>query len=190
LKEDAAFRYLIGLLDSLGIGYFIGGSVASSIHGTPRATMDVDVVAAISQEQVKRLVEGLRAEFYVDEDTVREALLRGRAFNIIHLVSAYKFDLFPLRGENEFEQQEFARRLTVRVAPFGGDPVPFHVATAEDTLLAKLDWFRQGGGTSEKQWNDMLGIVRTQGERLDKEHLRFWAKRLRLEEVLDRLLGQ
>jgi len=185
---DALAR-LLEVLDRSEIHYSIGGSVASSAHGIPRTTMDVDLVADIKPGQVDELVALLQAEFYADAAMIREGLAHGRSFNLIHYATAYKFDVFPLRSD-EYSLLEFGRRVFTEIRSFGPQPLECAVATAEDTILRKLQWYRAGGETSERQWNDLRGILKISGPRLDLAYLRHWAPYLKVDDLLDRLLAE
>jgi hypothetical protein len=188
-EASAGLDLLLAALDRLGIPYMIGGSYASSIHGVPRSTMDVDLVADIRKHQTKALADELGADFYADAETMQEALQRGRPFNVIHYKSCYKFDLFPLLA-TPYHRKEFERRQMMAADPLAGPKAGFYVATAEDTILAKLAWFRAGGGTSERQWSDMKGILQKQGKRLDTGYMRHWAPELGVVDLLERLLSE
>jgi hypothetical protein len=185
---DALAR-LLEILDRSEIPYSIGGSVASSTHGIPRTTMDVDLVADMQLEQVDDLVAVLHKEFYADAAMIREALLRGRFFNLIHYATAYKFDVFPLRPD-DYSRTEFGRRTFTEIRSFGPEPIECAVATAEDTILRKLEWYRAGGQASERQWNDLRGVLKVSGPRLDLDYLRQWAPYLKVDDLLERLLGE
>jgi hypothetical protein len=182
-----AFAQLLGVLDRMEIPYEVGGSVASSAHGIPRTTLDVDIVVDLKTEQIEALVAELRQEFYADAAQIREAFAMGRAANVIHLGSVWKFDLFPL-GNDEYSRMEFSRRACREIRPDGGAAVDCAVASVEDTILRKLEWYRAGGERSERQWNDLLGVRRAAGERLDFDYLRRWAKRLKVEDLIEKLL--
>ncbi len=182
----AAFERLVAVFDGLGVRYVVGGSLASSIRGSGRATMDIDLVAELRPIHVEAFVSALRNEFYADSEMIREALARGVSFNVIHLKSSYKFDIFP--AASEFERSQLARGGLVEAAPFDAAPMRFAVASAEDTILAKLAWFQKGGCVSARQWNDVLGVVRIQEGRLDLAYLGEWAARMGLAELLDRAL--
>ena len=184
-----ALQQLLAALDNMELPYYVGGSVASSVHGIPRTTMDVDVVLSLQPEQVDELAAMLATGFYADAITIKEALAAGRAFNIVHLRSAYKIDLFPLRRD-EFSRSEFARRTFQDVLALGPEPIECAVASAEDTILRKLAWYRTGGETSERQWNDLRGIVQVSGGKLDREYLRKWAEFLKVDDLLKRLLAE
>lgn len=178
---------VVEALGHLGIRYVIGGSLASSIRGTPRATMDVDIVAEISVEHAEGLAHTLGPDFYADTHPIRDAIRRGHSFNVLHMPTGFKVDLFP-RGPRPFDRAEFERRQEAEIAT--DPPVRLAVKTAEDILLSKLEWYRQGREVSEQQWRDVLGIIRTQGADLDRAYLDRWAHELRVEDLLDRALDE
>jgi hypothetical protein len=180
---------LIEVLDRLEIAYQIGGSVASSAHGIPRTTLDVDLVVDMAPELIDDFASELNPDFYADADFIRESFARGRAANVIHLRTAWKFDLFPLQPD-EYSQVAFARRSLREIRPDGGDVIECAVASAEDTILRKLDWYRAGNESSERQWNDILGVCRTAKERMDFTYLRRWAAHLKLDDLLERLFAE
>lgn len=171
------------LLDDMEVPYVIGGSVASTVHGMVRTTVDVDIVADLKPEHVGRFVAELSEQFYVDEVTVRQAISQRASFNLIHLATMVKVDIF-LPQDREFDRQQLARRTAERVHPDSDETI--WVLTAEDVILAKLDWFRQGGGVSERQWRDVLGVIKTQGARLDREYLLQVAAQLSIRDLLTR----
>jgi hypothetical protein len=171
-------------LDRLCIDYFVGGSVASSVHGRPRTTDDVDIVAALAGPKVDALVHGLEAEFFIDAEMIRDAISRRASFNIIHLATMLKVDVFVL-GDEDFSIEEMKRRAAVSLR---GSRVWF--SSPEDIVLEKLDWFRKGEGVSERQWRDVLGVLAVQGARLDLPYLRAWAERRGLLGLLERALGE
>jgi hypothetical protein len=154
-----------------------------------RATLDVDLVAAVEPAHIAGLVAELGKEFYADPEMMRHALSAGRSFNLIHYASAYKFDIFPL-GQGAFEQAQFARRAPAAVSIEGSEPIEVPVASAEDTLLSKLSWFRTGGEVSDKQWNDIRGIADVQRGKLDLDYLQHWAAHLKVSDLLDRVLTE
>jgi hypothetical protein len=131
---------LAEVFENLNIRYLVGGSLASSIHGIPRATQDVDVVVEIALSQIKPFVEALREAFYVDEDMIKDALRRERAFNIIHLATMFKVDLFPLK-RNAHAQEEMERRESYALPE---QTRKLYVASAEDMVVEKLRWYRLG----------------------------------------------
>jgi hypothetical protein len=180
---------LLETLDRMEIPYAVGGSVASGVHGIPRTTMDIDLVVDMRPDQLEEFAMALHPGFYADAETIRRAVALGRAFNVIHIASAYKFDFFPL-GKDEFSRTEFARRAYAEVSLFGPEPIECAVASAEDTILRTLEWYRRGGETSERQWNDVRGIIQVSGDQLDYPYLRRWAKHLRVDDLLEQLLAE
>ena len=173
-----------GYLDLLGVDWLIGGSLASSVHGEPRATQDVDIVIDLRRAQAKPLYEVLRRDYYVDAEEMRAAVKTAASFNAVHFASATKVDFF-VAGDDPFEAERLTHRQRVE-SPAGA----LYVDTAEHTLLRKLEWYRRGGETSERQWRDVQAIVRIQDNRLDRDRLRFWAARLGVTDLLQRVLGE
>ncbi|MGP8245526.1 MAG: hypothetical protein ACLQVN_13525 [Bryobacteraceae bacterium] len=178
----SALDSLIAALEGLGIRYLIGGSLASSSRGVLRATMDVDVLAEMRMEDAQPLATALGSEWYADPADMRRAISAGRAFNVIHLLTSEKFDLFPASGE--FHASEL-RRATEIPLHLAGSRTVCRVATAEDILLAKLQWYRQGGEVSERQWSDILGILAANLD-LDRDYLNQWTIRLNLGDLWER----
>jgi len=167
----------------------VGGSTASAIHGYPRMTKDVDMLARIGRDDSEPLAEELRRDFYVDAGQIRMAIDHGRAFNVIHLQTSFKFDIFPLTSD-AYHQVQFGRRRFERSTLFSEEPIELAVATAEDVILSKLRWYRLGGETSEQQWNDVLGVIAVQRERLDFAYLREWARYLKVDDLLEQSLAE
>ncbi len=184
IRAVADFVFVLG---ELGIRYYAGGSVASSIHGVPRYTKDVDVVADMALDQTEPLASRLNTHFYADAGQMREAIRDGRAFNLIHFATGFKIDVFPLQ-KDAFHAGELARsaKRVWEVDPTGS--VELQVASAEDTILEKLVWYKRGGQTSDQQWSDVLGVATTR--ELDREYLREWAPKLGVADLLERLFGE
>ena len=178
---------LIDILDALGIRYAIGGSVASSAYGTMRFTQDADIAVQPFSAVADRLYELLTDEFYVSREAMEEALRSHRSFNVIHFETSFKIDIF-VQGPGEFEQQVMARSRKVKLR--GTDQRDLSVVSPEDIVLLKLDWFRQTGGTSERQWSDVLGVLGVQRNTLDHEYLASWAKKLGVQELLNRAMAE
>jgi hypothetical protein len=178
---DVALR-VARAVEAVGGAYFVGGSVASSLQGEPRATNDIDVVVELPLGKLEEFVRALGPDFEVDLDMLRDALLHARTCNIFFLPSVMKVDLFGV-GSSQFDEAEFARRKPVPVRPSGETLV---VKTPEDSVLRKLLWFRAGGGVSDRQWRDVLEVLRVSGPRMDAAYLAHWAGRLGLEPLLAR----
>jgi hypothetical protein len=184
----AAFQDLLAVLDRLEIPFFAGGSVASGTHGLPRQTNDIDLVADLNADRIAEFCEALDPAFYADAETIQRAIETGRSFNTIHIGGAYKFDIFPV-GQDPFARSQLARRRYTTTTITGLEHIEFPVASAEDTILAKLVWFRKGGEVSDRQWHDMLGVIQVQAGRLDSAYLREWAASLGVADLLVKALG-
>ena len=186
-EQMAVTLLVIDALEKLNVRYLIGGSLASALYGVPRATLDADLVADLRMENAEPLARALASAFYVDAEMIRDAIRQQRSFNVIHLDTAFKVDVF-VRKKRAFDESQLARRTRQIVAT---DPErTAFIASAEDTILAKLEWYRLGGETSERQWHDVLGIVKAQGERLDIGYLREWAAQLGVADLLERVLNE
>jgi hypothetical protein len=183
------FERLLELFDRLEIPYMIGGSGASSVHGLVRTTGDLDIVAKIAVEDIPSIITELHEDFYVDEQQMHAALEHSRSFNVIHLRSSYKFDIFPLTTDR-YQQIQFGRRRYEKSSIFTGEPLEVAVSSPEDVILSKLRWFRQGGEVSEQQWNDVLGVIAVQRQNLDVRYLRDWAEYLGLSKLLEQALDE
>jgi len=173
------------ILEQQNISYVLVGSFASSIHGMYRSTADIDILADIHTEQIRPLFDVLLNSFYVDEHAMRDSVAQGRSFNAIHFDSVFKVDIFVARAD-EFALTQLKRRQLRRISPERDEAV--YVATAEDTVLAKLRWYRAGHETSSTQWNDVLGILGTSRSSLDLEYLHTWAGKLGIDDLLQKAL--
>jgi hypothetical protein len=170
-------------LDAIGVDWVIGGSIASSVHGEPRSTQDVDMVVALRDRHVTPFAKAMGRDYYVDADAMRLAVVSGAWFNTVHFASAIKVYFFGA-GDDPFEAERLQRRERIDM-PNGS----LYVDTAEHTLLRKLEWYRRGGEVSEHQWRDVQGIARIQSDSLDREHLRLWAGRLGVMDLLERVMA-
>jgi hypothetical protein len=177
-----ALEAVVRAFDALGIRYQIGGSIASSAYGIARATLDVDLVADISENQIRPFIDLIGDGYYVDGDRVRGAVAARSSFNIIHLESMIKVDVFILKP-HPYDQAAFGRARLEKLEE-GESSRQHFVASPEDVILTKLEWYRQGGCTSERQWNDVLGVLKVQQSALDLEYLRRWAEELDLVPLL------
>jgi hypothetical protein len=176
---------VLGHLDALGIAHTVGGSIASSFAGEPRSTIDIDIVAAVEEHQVEPIVARLSPDFYVDSDALRRAVRNRSSANLIHQATQIKIDLF-VAGGTPLDVRQIARRLKVDLG--GGRAI--HVHPPEDILLQKLHWFRRGGETSDRQWRDVLSILKVQGTGLDAKYLDEGAQVLGVTDLLARAIGE
>ena len=183
-----ALTPLIDLLDRLGIAWYVGGSVASTVHGRFRATNDVDMIADLRAEHAEALRVALDEDHYVDEDSIRDAVRRQSSFNLLHFGTGLKIDVF-VAADSEYEASVWARRV---LQPVGDGPSARHlwIASAEDTILAKLAWYRRGGEVSERQWSDVQGVIELRNRDLDIDYLRRWAPILGVADVLEQALTE
>jgi hypothetical protein len=168
---------VIGLLEAADVPYMITGSLASSYHGEPRATRDIDIVIEPSPDGVERLANGLAdSGFYVDRDVARQALAERSQFNAIG-PDATKVDLI-LRRDRPFSVEEFGRREPADLLG-----TPGFVATAEDLIVAKLEWANATG--SDRQLRDVAGIIAI-GQGLDEDYIERWTSALGLNDAWHR----
>ena len=178
---------VVKVLNDLSIPYFVGGSLATAVHGVARATMDVDVVADVRAEHAQPLVDALGQDFYADTALIRNAVRGRSSFNVIHKPTMFKVDVFIPKGR-PFDRSQFARRIAQSLTEEEADQI--YIASPEDNILAKLQWYRLGGEVSDRQWRDVLNVIRIQDERLDRTYLRRWASELGVADLLEEALNQ
>lgn len=169
--------------DQARIPWCLGGSWATTVHGQPRQTLDIDLIVEMQEQHIGLLLAALPSDLYVSRDAVREAVSAHRSFNIIDPATAMKADCF-VRGTTPFDLEEFARRQPRMVSAESGMTVP--VKTPEDSVLRKLLWHRNGGGVSENQWRDVLGVLAVNATTLDDAYLDRWAAELGIDDLLAR----
>ena len=178
---------VVRALEAIGVRYLIGGSLASAVHGVARSTIDADLVADLRPEHAAPLVRALGDGFYADVEAIREAILQRRSFNVIHLQTMFKVDVF-VQKNRPFDRSQFERRTQMALSD---EPkCTAYVASPEDTILAKLEWYRMGKGVSDRQWRDVLGVVKEQGQRLDLAYLRQWAAELEVADLLEKAFAE
>jgi hypothetical protein len=178
---DVALRLGEGF-DRIGIAYFLGGSLASSLQGEPRATNDIDFVVDLRKGQVAELAKELGPDFDVDTEALEEAATRRSSWNLYYLPFAMKIDLFILKT-GPFDLSEFSRRGRVELAP--GKSLA--IKSPEDTVLRKLLWYRAGGETSSTQWRDVVQVLKVGRDRIDQSYLDRWAGELGVSDLLARV---
>ena len=188
LAEPLSITLLvIEAFEKLNVSYLIGGSLASALHGTARSTLDTDLVADLSPEQANPLVEMLQQDFYIDQGMILDAIEHYSSFNVIHLKTAFKVDVF-ITKPRAFDKIQFQRR---RLEVVANEPERrAYVTTAEDIVLVKLEWYRLAGEVSDRQWRDILGVLKVQKGRLDLDYLRKWAAELHVTDLLQRAMKE
>ena len=178
--------YIIDIFTLLDIPYFIGGSFASSLYGIPRTTQDIDIVADIDLRQTTPLIKLLKDRFYIEQETILDAVKRKSSFNIIHLETMFKVDVFLMK-DTLFSKQEMTRRRLELIISEVEHKVYF--VSPEDIILEKLLWYKLGGEVSERQLRDISGILKIQANRLDIFYMEYWAKCLEIENLLKKVIG-
>lgn len=182
MSASETLRWLVTALESAEIPYMLVGSFASSVHGQSRTTRDLDVVIDPTPSAFERFVSSIETErFYFDLDVARDALRRRGMFNIIDSSSGWKIDLV-VRKATPHAIAELARRVPGNVLGVG-----VFLASAEDVIIAKLGWAKLAG--SERQLDDVRGILVTTGARLDREYIDDWVENLGLTETWARAVG-
>jgi hypothetical protein len=186
MSQADALRELISALRSIGVRYLVGGSQASSVLGVPRSTLDSDLVVELTVNAVPTLVAALAGNWYIDPDLARESIARAQSFNIVHMPSVHKIDLFP--ATTAFHRSQLERAVVRTLHPLGGE-VECLVPTAEDMILAKLQWYQLGGLVSDRQWSDIIGML-YMNPHLDEPYLTHWAAQLGVTDLLHKAIAE
>jgi hypothetical protein len=182
----AALMPVSAAFTKLGIRHYVGGSVASSFHGATRSTMDVDIVADMTDSAVSEFIKCFDRDFYVSEAAIRDAIRRKSCFNLIHLPTSFKVDVFVSR-QRPFDVSAMNRATVEKLGD--SHSLEIHVATAEDAIISKLEWYRKTNETSERQWDDVTRLLKLLGDAADVEYLKKSAASVRVEDLLQRLLS-
>jgi hypothetical protein len=178
---------VIDALEELGISYYVGGSLASSTYGEHRSSLDADLIVDLRIEHVKPLVSRLQAEFYADDEMMRDAIARKSSFNLLHFHILSKVDVF-IPKDRPYDRMQFERRILQQIHDETDREV--YVASPEDTVLTKLEWYRLGHEVSDRQWRDIQGVLKARGNQMDHPYLRRWAAELHVADLLDRALEE
>lgn len=173
--------------EQLGVRYAVGGSLSSSLHGVMRSTLDADIIADLQPEHIQPLARLLSSEFYVDSEMMLAAIDTRGCFNLVHYESAFKVDVF-IPKRRPFDRSQLERRTPATVAT---DPErSLYVTSPEDVILSKLEWYHMGGEVSDRQWRDVLGVLKTRADGIDLHYLHHWAEELKVGDLLKRALNQ
>lgn len=165
----------------LNIDYMIAGSLASSLHGIPRATHDVDIVADIKLHHIEDLIGALKNDFYIDQDLAKKAIKLSSSFNIIHLETMFKIDVFIL-GDDPNSKTEMGRRQSYQISETSKKEL--FLASAEDIIIRKLQWFELSNRISDRQWEDVIGVLSVKKNQLDYGYLDEAASHWKVTELL------
>jgi hypothetical protein len=183
----AALNPVVTACNRLGIRYYVGGSVASSFHGAARSTMDVDLVCELTADQVTEFVSDFHHVFYFSEAAIRDAIQRKSCFNLIHLATSFKVDVFVSR-RRPFDRACMDRATTETL---GSMPtLTVRIATAEDSIVSKLEWYRKTNETSDRQWDDVTRLIRLLGSDADLGRLTAMSESVGVDDLLRRLLQE
>lgn len=180
-----ALAPLAKAFETLGVDYQVGGSLASSVHGVPRSSLDVDVLAALPVSKVSALVETIEGSYYISRTRAADAVERETSFNVIHLATMFKVDIFIARS-HRFRRSSLQRRKREIL----GEEAEFFLTSAEDIVLHKLDWYQRGDRLSNQQWQDVIGVLRVRGDALDVDYMRQWAMELEISGLLEAALDE
>ena len=184
MSQQELLRAVVRVLDDIGVEYMVTGSVASSLHGEPRATHDIDLVVAMSHAAVKPLTEAFPPpDFYLDDQAMHSAVDAGSMFNLIVISDGDKVNFWMLTDE-PFDRSRFSRKHREEV--FG---MSLQVPSPEDTILAKLKWAKAAGG-SEKQLLDALRVFELQSAVIDRAYLDRWVAELSVDGLWQRILRE
>ena len=183
----AAVTPVIEAFEQLSIPYYIGGSVASSIYGMARATIDVDIVADIQKHHIPKLKEILDEMYYFDTDMILGAIETTSSFNLIHFDTALKIDVFIYK-DDPHQRTAIERKVKDKIDE--ELDIEYYFSSPEDVILAKLQWFEKGNRVSERQWLDILGVIKVQGKNLDTQYLIVWSKKLGLFSLLQKVFSE
>ena len=186
-RDISVLSHFTGILEMLEISYAIGGSIASSVYGQVRFTEDADITTEPFAAKAEEFFDVVKENYYISKAAMVEAIKRRSGFNVIDLETAFKIDVF-ICGESEYQKQLLLRRRMLRLSET--QKKDFAFVSPEDSILLKLTWYVQGGCTSEKQLNDIRGVLTVQKDALDSEYLKKWASRLEVADVLDRCLKE
>lgn len=177
---------VVDLLESWQVPFHLGGSVASSFLGTARSTLDADLVADLKVAHGPLLARALSETYYLSEQRIRNAIRQRKSFNLIHLETMFKVDVF-VQPRGAFDRQVMARRVALEVV---GIDRTLDFCSAEDIILHKLIWYRDGNRVSQRQWRDVQGVLRLQMKRLDVDYLSRWARELGVSDLLDEAFAE
>jgi len=173
-------------LETLGVPHLIGGSLASAIHGEARTTQDADLVANLRPEHVVPFARALENRFDIDVEQIRRAIRENGSFNIFHREMIFTVDVY-VPAANPLDRAQMERRRREKILD---DPDRWaYIPSAEDTILQELRWYRIGGDISDRQWRDVLGVMKVQENTIDRTYLRRMAAVAGISDLLARAMS-
>ena len=178
----SALQPVVNVLENLSIPYYIGGSIASSVYGISRATIDIDIVADIKLQHIDLLKQELGKSYYIDGDMIKNSIENSSSFNLIHLETSIKIDVFIFKNI-PYQRSAFERKVKDNFED-DDSKTEFYFSSPEDIIISKLQWYELGGKESERQWLDVIGVIKVQADSLDKKYLQNWTKKLGIYELL------
>lgn len=179
---------IIETFNKLDIKYHIGGSFASSAYGVLRATANIDLMADISSKDISEIINSLDNAYYLSEASIKTAISSQTSFNLIHLGSILKIDIF-IPKSRDYDKEVMQRALSKKLE-IDNNILTFYLKSAEDIILTKLEWYKLGGEVSERQISDVLGVLRVQVNNLDFVYLKKWAVELKIDDLLQRVIEE
>lgn len=182
----AALAPVSAALTKLGICHYVGGSVAGSFYGVSRCTMDVDIVADTTDSPVSEFLRCFDKDFYVSEAAIRDAIRRKSCFNLIHHATSFEVDVFVSR-HRPFDVTATNRATVEHLGD--SHSLEIHVASAEDAIISKLEWYRKTNETSDRQWDDVTRLLKLLGDAADAEYLKESAESVGVQDLLERLMS-
>lgn len=186
-QDLLTLKKLTDVLDKLSILYAIAGSIASSLYGTPRFTADADITVEPFTSKAEQLHQLLKDDFYISKHAMHQALNSHGSFNIVHLQTAFKIDIF-IQRDNDFDRQLLSRSKKLKLIE-SSDKL-FSFVSPEDIILLKLKWYSDSGSVSEHQWFDIIGVLNLQHGSLDFDYLHSWATSLGLNDLLQKAISE
>ena len=179
---DKALEPLLKVFNELNISFYICGSLASSAFGISRTTQDIEMVSNISKDSVNILFERLKKDYFIDSEMILTAIDTQASFNLIHLETMLKIDIF-IHKDEIYHQTAFNRIQKNRLEQ-NDNSIQLFISSPEDVIISKLIRYKAGNEISERQWLDILGVIKVQKEKLDKEYLRHWSGELGVYQLL------
>jgi hypothetical protein len=186
-NDVEVLKDFVEVLEQFGVRYAIGGSIASSYYGKVRFTIDADITVEPFADLAEKIYENLKTRFYISKPAMYQALSSRSSFNIIHLQTSYKIDIFVCE-DIAFQRQMLQHPKKVKLSETTDKTFSF--VSPEDIILLKLQWYQSTDKTSKKQWDDILGVLTVQKNKLDYDYLKKWASVLQLSELLEKAISE